>query len=307
MNRLIAPLLIAACSLPLLAGCGTATGMAPVQRVSRVTPKVATPAATKSTGATAGARGFYTQTGAASPSFSPKGDQLIAETPQGLAFMLPSGQSVRLVAGTTAEDHAPSFSPDGASVLFIRHNGTRSTALMRLTVGTGLIAPIWETPELIQAAAWSADGRALVYAADTGTQSTLYRLSVPGNAPQALWRGTGVKAVSVSAANVVAFDHDLAPGNPGILKLSLNGGNPAALSLPGTHPHHPRFSPSGKSLAYAADEGLYVVSAEGSGALKVAGIDGVAGSAWNPAGSTVVVASTHGARTDLQAVELPKR
>lgn len=311
MIRFVATLMIAACSLPLLAGCGTSSTLAPIPRSAKsatVKQAPAKPTVSQPTTQPNGSgRGFLTQVGAGAPSFSPKGDALVMQTAQGLAFSLPNGQQVRPVAGSRTDDQAPAWSPDGATIAFVRHNGTRSTALMRLNPATGQIDPIYETTEVIHSVAWAPDARALVYVAETGGKTTLYRLSVPGNQPVSLWKGTGANTVTVGATGMVVFDFQGDTGAHALARLPIAGGTPEKMAIEGTNPHHPRFSPTGRSLAYVADGGLYLANADGGGAARVASGDGLSAPAWNPKTTQIVVAAPRGGGSDLQAIQLPIR
>lgn len=312
MIRFVATLMIAACSLPLLAGCGTSSTLAPIPRSSKtasVKQAPAKPAVSQpTTQPNASNRAFITQVGASAPSFSPRGDALVMQTAQGLAFASPNGQQVRPVAGSRTDDQAPTWSPDGQAIAFVRHNGARSTALMRLNPTTGQIDPVYETPDVIHAVAWAPDARALVYLAESSGKTTLYRLSVPGNMPVALWKGTGANTVTVGATGMVVFDFQGDTGAHALARLPIAGGSPEKLAVDGTNPHHPRFSPTGRSLAYVADDGLYLANADGSGAARITSGDGLGAPAWNPKTTQIVVAAPRGGNaSDLQAIQLPTR
>lgn len=313
MKRLVPLIVIAACSLPLLAGCGTAsTGVAPVSRATAKTAPKAKATPTKPAVTTAptqpgASRPFITQLGAAAPAFSPQGDQLLFEAPQGLMLAQPSGAGARTVTGSRPGDRFPAWSPDGTAIAFMRRNGDRACALMRLHLPTGQVSPLFETPEAIQALAWSPDGRTLAYLAGSGDTVALYRLALPGNTPAKLWQGTSAGGLTITPNQQVIFDMTSDTGARSLATIALAGGSARRLDVAGANPRFPRLSPTGRSLAYVADDGLYVAQANGAASQRIAPGSDLTALAWNPKATQVVVAAPRGSRTDLQVVDLPKR
>jgi dipeptidyl aminopeptidase/acylaminoacyl peptidase len=315
MKRLVPLIVIAACSLPLLAGCGAASGVAPVARATVKAPqktgaKAATPTrpvAPTLPAQSGGGRPFITQLGADAPAFSPKGDQLIFETPKGLTLAQPNGQGARVLHGTRADDRSPAWSPDGASLVFVRSNGDRGSALMRFSLTNGQVSPIHETTEAVRAVTFSPDGRTLAYLAGSDAEVALYRLALPGNTPTRLWKGAAAGALTVTASQHVIFDFKSDTGAQALAMVPLGGGTVEKLAVAGTNPRFPRMSPTGRSLAYVADDGLYVAQPNGQGARRLAPGDGLSHPTWNPTVAQVVVAAPRGSRPDLQVVTLPTR
>lgn len=317
MKRLVPLIVIAACSLPLLAGCGAASGVAPVARpTSKAVQKagakaVATPtkpaAVQAAPSRTASSRPFITQLGADAPAFSPSGDQLIFETAQGLSIAQPNGQGGRALAGTRAGDRSAAYSPDGASIAFVRGNGERGSAVLRYNAANGQLSTMIETPETVQAVAWAPDGRTLAYLAGSDGAVALYRVALPGSSPTRLWKGAGANALTINASNQVIFDFKSDTGAQALARVSLGGGTVEKLSVAGTNPRFPRLSPTGRSLAYVADDGLYVAQASGVAGQRLAPGDGLSHPAWNPKLAQLVIAAPRGSRSDLQVVDLPQR
>lgn len=313
MSRLLSLILIATSSMSLLTGCGTAPrGAAPIERapakqstVKQVNRPVAQPVQKPKTTN----RPYLTQAGATGAAYAPKGDQIVYATSGGGLFLaLPNGQQARALTDGRAEDLDPAWSPDGSAIAFVRRAGGQGAALMKLTVATGQLEVMLQSKESLQSPAWMPNGQGVVFASEASGKATLYRLDGAGNSPVALWRGVEADSPSVTPdGRTVIFEMQTTEGARAIARVGATGGTAEVLRLAGVNPRQPNLSPSGRSMAYIADEGVFVANLDGSGAKRVATDEGVSAPRWNPAKAQLIVASAVAGRSDLQAIDLPAR
>jgi hypothetical protein len=305
--------LAAALALPSLAGCGTGRALpggspvirqaGPTSAQGRTAPVLAPTAVATSKG-TVGA--FMTSTGAASPAFAPRGDRLAYATPaRGIVVAAPDGSAPQNLAGSLPGDHDPAWTPTGDAVVVVRAGAKGGAALVKIALAGGLATTIYEAPGALHQPACIPGGSGVVFVEDQ-TTSVLMRLDAPGRKPVALWQGPLAASPTVSPnAQLVVFERGGA--DAGLARVAMVGGLAENLKAAGTHARKPVFSSSGLSLAYVADEGLFVAGADGSKAVRVAAGGGFEAVCWQPGMPRLVVAATQGSRTDLQKVDLPAR
>lgn len=297
--KFLLPLLLAAVFVsPTLAGCGAKPGVAPVARPgartaakstkAQPTKPVTTPAATP-----AAPVKFLTQSGARVGAYAPSGDKLAFEAADGRIYLAAADGSMARVVG---EGRMPAWSASGGAIAFVKPLGAgRGDALVAHTVASGKTDVLFESRDGLRDPAWLADGRTLFFASG----GALVRLTL-GAAPVALHQGAGIGRPTVAAdGRTLVFEAD-----GGLSRLNLATGAVEALRVTGAHPRQPSFSPSGRSLAYVADEGVYVALADGTGARLMLSGSGLAAPGWHPAGAQLVLAVPRGAGSDLRSLEL---
>jgi TolB protein len=308
-------MIIAVSTMSVLVGCGTGVrGAAPIARPAANAPAVAkkaTPRPTapeKTVRPQTTSRPYLTQAGATSVTFSPNGDQMVYATTQGSLFAARAdGQQAKALTNGSATDADPAWSPDGAAIAFVRRTGA-SAALVKLHLATGQLEVLLQSQESLKTPAWTPNGKGVVFASEAAGTSTLFRLDAAGASPTALWRGTGAYAPTVSPdGRVVLFEMKTESGARAITRVGLSGGTAEILRLAGVNPRQPSISPSGKSLAYVADEGLFVSGLDGAGPKRVASDAGLQSPRWNPTKPQMVVAAATPGRSDLQVIDLPAR
>lgn len=312
MKSVLPTLLITASVLSLLTGCGAGPRVAPIaHHVATSTPAKANTTkkpVVRQANKPAPALPFLTSVGAGAATFAPAGDQIAfsagAEGRKTLYLSRPDGSNARPLGQGAFEDAAPAWSPSGDALVFVRKKATGSS-LLRFSFARKGVETLLDSLETLQDPAWVPGGRAIVFVSTQNNASTLFRLE-PGSAPVVLWRGGAAAHPTVSADGHVVFETVTAEGSQ-LMRVGLNGGSATPLAVEGDAPRQPSFSPSGMSLAYVAEDGLYVARADGSGASRVAQASGIAAPRWNPRAPQILLVGDRGASTDLQVVPLPTR
>lgn len=294
----------------LLSGCsanrnGIITA-APTVRATGTTAvrTVTAPAVTTQT--TSGAKtggSFITQLGATAPAYAPNGNSLAFTTPsRGVLLSGSDGSNARSLSGSLPGDHDPAWSQAGDSVALVRAT-TGGQAIVRIDVASGMTTTLFQGGTL-HSPTWLPNNAGVVFVRDQGT---LMRWDASSNQATVIWQGVLAASPTVSADGRVVFQAQSASGASGLASIPLGGGNATAVAVVGQHPRQPAFSSTGRSLAYVADDGVYVASADGSNAQRVASGTGFDAPTWAPGQPELVVQATVGSRTDLEKVSLPAR
>jgi Tol biopolymer transport system component len=217
---------------------------------------------------------------------------------------------------TDSSDRAPSFSPDGRHLAFIRRTSGWSVHVLPLSSAmTPAGAPARVTPEAVwvRGLDWMPDGRGLVFsgAGHLGL-SRLRRISLgpdrltPLGPPELLPFGEQATAVRISKTGRLVYSAQFRDTN--IWKVSLDG-QPrlgAAPVAPSTLDEHtPDYSPDGKRLAFASTrsgvEEIWISDANGSNPVQVTTTGGplCSNPQWSRDGRTILLSSRREGPGDL--------
>ena len=105
------------------------------------------------------------------------------------------GTSPRQLTHNSVGESGAELSPDGSQVLFLAQaNGqyepyyNRKIFVATTTSGAARVL-MPDLPYEVQRAAWAKDGRSIFFVANMGVHSELFRVAVPGGAPEQLTRG----------------------------------------------------------------------------------------------------------------------
>lgn len=301
----------------LLGGCGAKTALPAGSPVMRSAPAAMGAKAVThpslplggNTFTTPAHSAFLTQMGAGSPTFSPRGDRLAFTTPsRGVLIASPNASNARQLTGSLPGDHDPCWSPTGDAIAVVRAGANGGSTLAKIMVATGQTSTIIQGAAALHQPTWMPDGQSLVYVQDQASSSALMRVSVGGGAPAPIWQGPLAASPAVSPdGRSLVFEMRGLTGQSGLGHLTLPAGPVGVLTVAGANPRYPSFSASGRSLAYIADDGLYVANADGTQSRRVASGGNFDEPSWNPLAADLVVAATQGSRSDLEQVALPAR
>lgn len=201
--------------------------------------------------------------------WSPDGGRIVFSGEDGLNLAgVSTGAQLRLTRSRLDVD--PAWSPDGSTIVFGRGNTlysikpARSAAIELATVGGAVDHPAW-APTGTRIVF---DGPDRIYAVDPdGSNLELLRGGSRGSGP-------GTPSWSPDASRIVFFN---TPGSPGrftaeVWVMKPDGNHARRLyharcCVSSWYP--PRWSPDGKSIAFAVDDGVLVMRTDGTHRRKV--------------------------------------
>jgi hypothetical protein len=202
------------------------------------------------------------------------------------------------VGGT--QDSQPAVSPDGATVAFVRKDGSDvPTSLWLIDIDGTHERQVTRAPADVQSPEWSPDGSMIAFsAADEPEGRALYTIRPDGSDLQMLVGGQAVEGVTWSPDGASLVYSSADPTVPGasydLWKVSLDGSAPIDLTpTAAIDETDPSWSPDGTTIAYVGKDGIMAIPANGGESRLIApsivGEDGVSRSpqapAWSPDGS----------------------
>jgi predicted Ser/Thr protein kinase len=228
------------------------------------------------------------QRGAASPSWSPEGQQIAFTRGGEIWTMAVNGSAAHPITDPIGAS-APAWSPDGHWIAFAATQDGDSDIYTVHPDGSDLHAVTANSARDL-APQWSPDQATIAYVSDAAEPGHLQLTVVndtgaAGTVPLRESRVTAAAPIWSPDGMEVAFWSD-AQGS-GIYLLRLHGHRMTKLaSLPGQPPDPSKvsmsWSPDGRTVAIAARGRLYTVYADGSGMGAVDGLRGVSAVAYRP-------------------------
>jgi Tol biopolymer transport system component len=225
--------------------------------------------------------------------------------------MKPDGSDQRPLTDNTADDHSPSWSPDGGWIVFQsdRDDPHPRTCfpncnynLYLMDADGGNVRRLTDLPGAEWGAGWSPDGRSLVFTAgEIGFEAYgIYRIDLDGGAPQPLLvDGSNNTAPNWSPdGSQITFSSNR-DGGVDIFVMDADGSNLRKLVDTGLDDYMPDWSPDGSRIAFfAADwpgikQDIYTVDLDGSNLQNLTNTPNIVDEdpRWSPDGSRIVFQS----------------
>jgi serine/threonine protein kinase len=222
---------------------------------------------------------------ARTPTLSPDGTQCAYSWNSSIYITpVPDGAPRRLTTDAS-DDVAPAWSPDGATIAFLRHHGD-TDQILAIPAAGGIERHIAETAHRDgNSLAWTSDSQRLIFpdAPTPDTPVALYELTLatgakrrvvkPGHSSQDLY-----PAVSPDGSTV-AFARQSDPDRSEIFAAEIpdsgdSDSEPRRLTSLGALSVHPAFTPNGEQIVFSSGaSGLWRVPADGgSKPQRLAGI-----------------------------------
>ncbi len=208
------------------------------------------------------------------------------------------GQNVKQLSSIKSIVLSPRWSPSGSELSFTSfHN--RIPAAFWLNLNTGEVrAVVNEKGRINSAAAWSQDGKTIVFAMSEGGNFNIYTISAEGAGLKKLTRSVSIDtspSFSPDGKRIV-FVSDRA-GRPQLYIMDADGANQRRFTYNGDYNADPVWSPKGDKIAYAAMTGdafnIMVKSLDGSIEKQLTANAGKNESpSWSPDGRNLAFTSS---------------
>lgn len=217
----------------------------------------------------------------------------------------PGGEAAP-ITNAAANDLAPSWSPDGERLVFMRGQAVQEELFVidadgtnerQLTNGGGRYP------------AWSPDGTKIAFHATRGRREDIYTIEVDGTNEQRLTDDPNADILPTwdpSGARI-AFVSDRS-GNRDIFVMEADGSGGTAIVAAPSDETDPKFAPDGKKLVYVSLGGVSVTALDGSRFPNGATILTVGGPSygktvsdpsWSPDGHRIIFSSEEPGRIDI--------
>lgn len=240
--------------------------------------------------------------------WSPRGD-LLAVSHGGQARQLPGLFLIRIATGdatqltasgdTVGGDIDPRFSPDGASVSFIRFVSRTQQEVFLVPVAGGQARQLTSDARMISGHDWTADGKSLVIASDRSGDFRLWRLTLGARSASLAPLGVyGEFPIQLSIARrAPALVYSVLQQDRNVWRLDFGGVRWTRVIASTAQDASPQYSPSGDRVCFRSDRSgedqLWVSGADGSNPVQVTRGD-LAPSVgrWSPDGRSIVFNSS---------------
>jgi WD40 repeat protein len=227
-----------------------------------------------------------------------------APTQSDLYVMRADGSGQTRLTTNQGDARSPSFSPDGARIVFGRAANAQATREQLYVInadGSGL-RQLTFAPNGAALPSWSPDGAQIAYT--DGATGQIAIMDADGTNARLLTRDTGRHCCSTWSPDGGQIAYIGANGQIYVIATDSAGASPRRLTNDSTQHWTPRWSPDGAGLAFSANQGgndaIYVMRLDGSDVRRVtaSGADSW-GPVWSPDGSRIAFATNRDGHAEV--------
>ncbi|MBI3132998.1 MAG: CehA/McbA family metallohydrolase [Acidobacteria bacterium] len=267
--------------------------------------------------------------GPASVAWSPDGRWLVYSMGGFLWKQRVGATLAEQLTDSDGTDHQPDWSPDGASIAFVRYTG-RAMELMRLDLAKGKETALTANGAVNVEPRWSPDGSKLAFVSTEGTGHFLLKVAAINAGKLAEVRTlTPDRRSAIPRYYYSPFDHALNPtwtrdgrellflsnrevghGSGDLVRMSVEGGPQTLVQREETSWHaRPDVAPDGKRLVYSSYQGaqwhqLWLLPTQGGHPFQLTFGDWDATNPrWSPDGKQIAFISNREGNTALKLLD----
>lgn len=199
-------------------------------------------------------------------------------------------------------DSAPAFSPDGASIAFVRTRADSHDEIYTMPILGGTLRRIVTDGLWTNGLAWSADGSTIVYDRSLAGGFKIWRVSSTGDKSQPLdipYKGETFLEPTVWHDRVAFEAHDLIVTTAQIALRRPQANSPESPIASTRIEQAGRYSPDGRHIAFISDRTgaseLWVANSDGANPIQLTHLaTPLIDVSWHPAGNAIAVSAFSG-------------
>ena len=183
------------------------------------------------------------------------------------------GSGLARLTNNSADDYAPSWSPDGRRIAFrSRRDGNREIYAMNAD-GSG-VTNLTNNSDADRYPSWSPDGRRIAFDSDRDGNWEIYAMNADGSGVTNLTNNSDADRYPSWSPDGrrIAFDSDR-DGNWEIYAMNADGSGLARLTNNSARDWYPSWSPDGRRIAFQSNRDgnseIYAMNADGSGLARL--------------------------------------
>ena len=215
-------------------------------------------------------------------------------------------------------DRAPTFSPDGKQIAFIRSTvaGVSNDVFVMPSNGGKPKRLTFDNRPIMGPPTWTADSRELVFSSNRGATTGLWRVLATGCLPEPIAGPVGEAkwpSIPTNGKNMLVYEQGLSKTN--IWRLDLKDAThrerqPSAIVSEKGSKMRPEFSPDGKKIAFESDRlgfwDIWTCDLQKGDCDQITSLHGTAGRArWSPNGRYIAFEFHPNEHSEIYVVEVP--
>jgi Tol biopolymer transport system component len=209
-------------------------------------------------------------------------------------------------------DSAPSFSPDGSSIAFIRTFSLAVTDIFIVPVAGGEPRRLTHDGRRIFGMVWDRTANRIIFSSSRAGSARLWRIAPNGGGLERIVNiGENASFVTVSPqGDRLAYTRSQIDTNVWRYAVPQSGGDPQPLRLFPSNRQEtgPRYSPDGRRIAFSSNRSgsqeIWIADSEGASALPLTSFGGPATGSpnWSPDGRTIAFDSRPDGNPDIYLI-----